>query len=311
MPRVSIVIPWHRNLDDLKRAIGSVFAQTVQDFEIIVVVNGADDAAWTSVRGLSADRRYRVERLEVGDASGARNHGLDAAAGELVFFLDADDIFFPDKLEIFLRVHAERPFDVAFSRGRRHRGDGVSWPFPIGHWDGGKPISEFFFCDGCTISASAIVMTTAVRDRVRFDGRFRANYEDPDLLMRAAHLGLDVLMLPDILYQWTDERSEHRLSRADNYAQRLAWIDQTGGAATEKAKAAFRARCVAQHAFPKLFWPSLRHIGRAVMLGAISPKEAAMFVARGLLPATAQRRLLDLYFRMRARGSSPAPSRTP
>jgi glycosyltransferase involved in cell wall biosynthesis len=301
MPKATVVIPWHRNLDDLRRAVASVFDQTEQDFEIVVVVNGADDDGWRQACNLSSDKRYRVERLVRGDVSAARNHGLRIASADLVFFLDADDIFFPDKLATFIRAHAERSFDVAFSRGVRHRGDDVSWPFPIGHWDGRQPISEFFFCDGCTISTSAIVISTSVRGRIAFDGQ---SYEDPGLVMRAVHMGLDVVMLPDMLYRWSDDRTEHRLSQAVNYEQRLAWIDQTGDASTEKAKAAFRARCVAQHQFPRSFVRNLGHFAHAGWVGAATPREVMLFMLRGLLPPRLRRRLVDAYFLASARPST-------
>ena len=294
----TVVIPWHRNLDDLRRAVASVFAQTHQQFEIVVVVNGADSATYDAAAALFNDKRYRTDRLEVANASAARNHGLALARGELVFFLDADDFFYPQKLARFVDAHRETGFDVAFSRGRRQRGNGVSWPFPIGHWDGGKPVSEFFFCDGCTISTSAIVIAGSQKARLRFDESC-GSYEDPDLIMRAEAMGMHVRMLPDALYQWSDERIGDRLSQQLNYEVRLAWIDHLGTAATPRARAAFRARCVGQHTFPRDFRRNMGFFRDALVLGAVPSREILMFMLRGLLPAGAQRRLLNVYVRAR------------
>lgn len=307
-PACSVVIPWHGNHDDLAQAVASVFAQTEQDFEIIVVANNVDDDTYARAANLSDDPRYRIVRLGRANAPIARNRGLDIADGDLVFFLDSDDLFFPGKLAAFRHLHETEGFDVAFSRGTRQRGDGVSWPFPIGHWNGDRPLSEFFFCDGCTISASAIVMAASASAKLRFDERF-VPYEDPDLMMRAAHAGLRLVMLPDQLYQWSDARTENRLSRADNHAMRLAWIDQTGPTATERAKAAFRARCVAQHDFPRRPMRSLAFFWRAVAAGAVPAADVARFALRGLLPSGLRRRLLNRHFKSRERALGPAASR--
>lgn len=308
-PACSVVIPWHRNIDDLRQAVESVWAQSVQDFEVIVVANGVDDATWQEAAELVSDPRYRPVRLEVGNASAARNHGLDLAKGDLVFFLDADDLFFTGKLARFIDAHRETGFEIAFSRGVRDRGGDVSWLFPLGQWDGEQPVSEFFFCDGCTISASAIVMAKAARDQLRF-ARDCGSYEDPDLIIRAQALGLKALMLPEALYQWSDSRVGLRLSQMPNYDERLAWINRLGNAATPKACAAFRVRCVAQHDFPRNFPRNMRFFANALRLGAVTPREIALFMVRGLLPAGIRRSLINLYFRSKERAmTSVGPER--
>lgn len=307
-PTCSIVIPWHRNLDDLRQAVDSVFAQSVQDFEVIVVANGVGDDAWAAAAALRPDPRYRAVRLATAGASPARNHGLALASGDLVFFLDADDVFFEGKLERVLAAHRDTGFDVAFSRGVRERGNGVSWAFPVALWDGTRPLSEFFFCDGGLISASAIVVSAAVRDRLRFDESCHF-CEDPDLVIRAAAMGLKVEMLPDALYRWSDERTGDRLSQRPDYERRLAWIDRREGVFSEKARAGFRARCVAQHVFPRHFAQNLGYFVDALRLGAATPREVALFMLRGFLPAGPRRRLINLYFRLQERAAAPARPR--
>jgi glycosyltransferase involved in cell wall biosynthesis len=295
MPIASVVIPWHRNLDDLRRAIASVFAQSEQDFEIIVVVNGVGDDDFRSVVDLSDDARFHVARLADAGASPARNLGLEMAAGELVFFLDADDAFLAHKIEHCIAAHRATGFDLAFSRGVRQRGEGVSWTFPVDQWDGAKHVSEFFFCDGCMISSSALVMASAVRDRLKFDPSCHF-CQDPDLVIRAIGMGLRVEMLPEVLFEWSDEVVDGRISQSRNFADRLAWIDRLGSAVTPKAAAGFRARCVAQHSFPADFFRNLGFFANALRLGGARPHEVGLFMMRGLLPPLMRRRLLNLYF---------------
>lgn len=296
----SIVIPWHRDLADLRRAIDSVLSQTHQDFEIIVVANGPGFGQTDEIRALTDDPRLRIARNEPGDASAARNVGIDMAEGELIFFLDADDIFYSDKLAHFVDMHRRDGFALAFSRGCRVRGNGVSWAFPAQQWDGTEPISEFFFCRGCTISASAIVIDARFGDRLHF-ARQCGSFEDPDLVIRAAANGLKVTMAPEILYQWSDDRVGNRLSQLDNFDERLAWIDRIGEEATPRARAAFRARYVAQHRLPDNLRTNLALLGEAFRLGAVPTTQLALFIVRALVPARMQRGLLNTYFLARQR----------
>lgn len=299
MPLCSVVIPWYKDFAYLRRAVDSVLAQDQQDFEIIVVANGVTDENYAKVCSLYSDPRYRTARLPNAGGAEARNHGLFLARGHLVFFLDADDRFHPAKFSRFLEWHKAPGFHVAFSRGLRMRANGVSWPFPVGHWDGTRPVAEYFFCDGCTISSSAIVVSASVRDRVRFNTEART-YEDPDLIIRAEHSGLDVKMFSEPLYDWYDDAAADRMSRNVDWDRRLAWIESLPDNVSQKARTAFRARCVAQHVFPVHPFRCLGFFSDALLTGAIPPRDVILFMVRGLLPVSVRDSLLNRYFLRRA-----------
>lgn len=97
-PLISVVIPTYNRAESLKDAIDSVFAQSFQDFELIVVDDGSQDAT-AQVLGLYGNRLTAVRQPNSG-ASSARNTGIRRAAGEWIAFLDSDDIWHPDKLKI-------------------------------------------------------------------------------------------------------------------------------------------------------------------------------------------------------------------
>jgi len=96
-PLVSVVIPVRDGRRFLAPALESVLAQDYEPFELLVIDDGSDD---DSARVASAYPRARVLRLTGRGVSAARNAGAEAAAGELLAFLDQDDLWTPCKLTL-------------------------------------------------------------------------------------------------------------------------------------------------------------------------------------------------------------------
>jgi glycosyltransferase involved in cell wall biosynthesis len=98
MPRVSVIMPAHDAEPFLTEAIESVRRQTYTDWEIVAVDDGSSDATWTVLQNAGP----RVRALRKAKAEGpaaARNLALEHAGGELVVFLDADDLLLSRYLE--------------------------------------------------------------------------------------------------------------------------------------------------------------------------------------------------------------------
>ena len=98
MPLVSVVIAAHDAAPFLPAALESVRAQTFTDWEVVAVDDGSSDETWSILE----DAGPRVRALRNPQAAGpaaARNRALAEAAGELVAFLDADDLLLPRYLE--------------------------------------------------------------------------------------------------------------------------------------------------------------------------------------------------------------------
>ena len=112
-PLFSIVITTYNRQSLLDEAIASVLAQTVEDFECIVV----DDASPVPATGPDDDRVRVVRRPTNGGEPAARNTGLDEARGRYVAFLDDDDLFVPERLAMGLEGMGRAPVSVCFRRG--------------------------------------------------------------------------------------------------------------------------------------------------------------------------------------------------
>ena len=106
MPLVSVVIPAYNRAAHLPAAIDSVLAQTHTDLELIVVDDGSDDGT-ANVLAAYAGKDPRVRSIRHGQRKGAqaaRNTGIHASQGRWIAFLDSDDQWLSDSLELRLRL---------------------------------------------------------------------------------------------------------------------------------------------------------------------------------------------------------------
>src|SRR4051794_17858818 len=111
-PFFSVVIATYNRADLVGSAIRSVFAQTFQDFHIVVVDDGSADGTSTVVQDFVQRYPGRIEqvRQETQGVGVARNTGVARARGKYVAFLDSDDLWYPWTLETIaatLARHAE------------------------------------------------------------------------------------------------------------------------------------------------------------------------------------------------------------
>jgi glycosyltransferase involved in cell wall biosynthesis len=107
-PRVSVVIPAYNAARTVGHALDSVLAQTFSDFEVLVIDDGSTDDTAKVVRARN-DPRVRCITTANGGVSRARNHGIELSAAPLIAFLDADDLWFPMKLERQVETMAAHP----------------------------------------------------------------------------------------------------------------------------------------------------------------------------------------------------------
>lgn len=115
---VSVIIPAMNRVEELRRAVDSVLAQTFGDFEILVVDDGSA-VPLEEQFGARSDGRLRFVRQANTGPSGARNTGAREARGELLAFLDSDDTWEPEKLARQCARFAERPELVLVGTGAR------------------------------------------------------------------------------------------------------------------------------------------------------------------------------------------------
>lgn len=94
---VSVVMPAYNAEAFLEESIGSVLTQTYRQFELIIVDDGSTDCSAAIISKI-ADSRIRYHHQQNGGVSKARNRGVQLSQGDLIAFLDSDDLWLPEKL---------------------------------------------------------------------------------------------------------------------------------------------------------------------------------------------------------------------
>lgn len=100
-PTVSVIIPAYNADKFIRRALESIANQTTLPAEVIVIDDGSSDATVSRVNEFARHSALKIVLVQQGNqgSSAARNIGIERAEGELLAFLDADDLIYPDFLE--------------------------------------------------------------------------------------------------------------------------------------------------------------------------------------------------------------------
>jgi glycosyltransferase involved in cell wall biosynthesis len=104
-PLVSVIVPLHNGAATIARTLASVLAQTWSNLDVVVVDDGSTDDGPLIVRDFAArDPRVSLVAQPNAGVAAARNHGARAARGDYLAFVDADDLWAPEKMELQLRA---------------------------------------------------------------------------------------------------------------------------------------------------------------------------------------------------------------
>lgn len=125
--KVSIITPSYNSALYIKNTIASVQAQTLRDWEMIIVDDGSIDNSADIIRDIAInDSRIKLIQKENGGSASARNVGLKQAKGDYIQFLDADDTIAYDKLERQVELMDQKGLDVTYTDYKLTQSDGMT-----------------------------------------------------------------------------------------------------------------------------------------------------------------------------------------
>lgn len=188
-PLVSAIIPVFNGERFLADTIRSVLSQTYRPIEIIVVDDGSTDGTAGIAMSFKEVRYVRQNNQGHGMA---KNNGIAAARGELIAFLDADDLWTPDKLSVqagHMMTNSEIGYTIA--RMRVFLDPGIEWPAWLNR--------PHYMSDPPGYVPGTLVARRAVFERI---GVFNTSYRhgnDSDWFFRAKDAGIPMAIMPEIL----------------------------------------------------------------------------------------------------------------
>ncbi len=209
MPVVSVVIPSFRGGAFLRDAIASVQAQTFEDWELIVILDGCEDDLSEIERD---DDRIRTFHQENRGECVSRNVGIGHARSDLIALLDDDDRMLPDRLRVQVDVMRDQRVGVCHSQYRviDERGS------IIGEGESRESqYIDFLRADGFILISTAMIRRRHIEEVGGFNPLFLLS-GDLELLYRIAREH-DFAFLPEVLTEYRRHGSNlsHALSGGD------------------------------------------------------------------------------------------------
>ena len=184
MPRVSVIIPTYNRAALVQDAAASVLAQTFRDFELLVVDDGSTDGTPEALAAFAGEIKVLRHPQRRG-VSAARNTGIAAAQGEMLAFLDSDDLWLPEKLARQMAFMAALPGLLLSQTEEIWVRRGLRVNPPLSHRKEGGHIF-LRSLERCLVSPSAVVLHRRLLEaHGGFDEDLPAA-EDYDLWLRLA-----------------------------------------------------------------------------------------------------------------------------
>jgi glycosyltransferase involved in cell wall biosynthesis len=201
MPIISVIVPAYNAEQTILETITSVQQQTFSDFELIVINDGSTDRTLELLSTVK-DHRLKIFSYPNGGVPVARNRGIFQATGDFIAFLDADDLWTPDKLELqlaALQQHPDAGVVYSWAYYMDEKGESFNADNPI--FFAGNVYAQLLVNDFIVSGSNCLIRKQAIESVGEFDPALSCA-EDWDYWLRlAAHWPFCVVPKPQIFYR--------------------------------------------------------------------------------------------------------------
>jgi glycosyltransferase involved in cell wall biosynthesis len=287
---VSAVIPTRNRAHLVLRAVRSALAQTYADLEVIVIIDGPDHETETALQEVH-DPRLRVIALSSAVGAGqSRNLAVQAAHGDWIAFLDDDDEWLPEKIDLQMSRAINSPFHFPIVSSQllaRTSAYEVVWP----RTQPSEPLSEYLLArNGWSYGDGLLSTITLLFPRELFDHvRFRSElqrHQDWDWLLRAVEMdgaGIEFIQRPLAIWHQAERRAS--ISTAADWRVSFDWAEDSRQMITPRAYASFLATQVAPQAARQKDWRAFPFLFRKMFTrGAPNARDIALYLAMWSMP---------------------------
>ena len=222
IPKATIVVPVYNSARSIRRCLDSLLAQSERSIQVVCVNDGSADDSLGILRQIAqADDRVLVIDQENAGVSCARNAGIDAAEGEVVFFVDADDYIDAQTVERVLHAIESEDAEVAVFGGVCERVRQLMSP-KAGAFDARDPQLLFHANAQPYACRAAFSRELLNREGIRFAPGLALG-EDVVFQFAAYALASKTVVLPDRFYHYVmeNESATHEFNSAEARAKKL------------------------------------------------------------------------------------------
>ena len=217
MPIISVIVPAYNGQRTIVETINSVLEQTFIDFELIVINDGSTDRTLELLETVQ-DKRLKVYSYPNGGLPTARNRGIDRAKGKFISFIDADDLWTRDKLELQLEALQKNPqAGVAYSWTISMDNNGNSFhPGAIANFQGN--VYANLLVSNFIASGSNVLIRREAIDSVGYFDETLKSAEDWDYWLRLApKWDFVVVPKPQIIYRLSSGAMSSKIDVMEKY----------------------------------------------------------------------------------------------
>lgn len=299
-PSVSVVITTRQRADLLPRALNSALNQTHPPAEVVIVVDGPDQATTAFLETLT-DPRIRIVALnqQMGGCA-ARNIGVDHATSDWIAFLDDDDEWRAEKLQAQLKVAArcKAQYPIISCRVLARTPEGRMFVWPKRRPAVGEHLSDYILSRNTMTQGEGLITTSMIMAprqlllRTRFTPGLRRHQEWDWLLRATASAEADIVIAWDVLATWFIEENRESMSRMNVWRTSFDWISSVRRLVTRRAYASFLLVFVSAIAAREGKYAALKVIlNEARLHGRPTTMDYMIFIAMWLVPQQARRKI--------------------
>lgn len=222
---VSVVIPTYNRAKLLERSLNSLFNQTKLPIEVIVIDDDSTDNTSSLIEDINSPLIKYIKNSKNYGANISRNIGINESSGDIIAFLDSDDEWVPEKIEIqtrYIQNHSKNSRWICYTPVNVYgRSDDIT--IPERGLQSDEHLSEYLFIHGGIILTSTLFVSREAANLEQFTPDLKL-HQDADYCLKHYSKNTEILYLPEPLTNWHNDYREDRIYPYHKPMDRLNWL---------------------------------------------------------------------------------------